>query len=90
MAGTTIITHIPSLVATLLNRERAKGAPLTREEVESITDSSPAQVLTIAQREHLDRCREYEDINPEQAWEDWQIARLELQSVEDDEVEQLG
>lgn len=78
MADKTIITHIPSLVATLLNKERGKGSPLTREEVESIRDSSPAQVLTIAQREHLDKSREYEDIDPENAWDDWQIARQDF------------
>ena len=83
MADSLIITHIPSLVATLLDKERAKGAALTREEVESITDSSPAQVLTPSQRAAVDKGRGYDDIDPEQAWKDWQIARIELAS--DDE-----
>lgn len=78
MSDKTIITHIPSLVATLLNKERAKGAPLTQQEVEDIRDSAPAQVLTFEQRAKLDAGREYDDIEPEQAWEHWQIARLEL------------
>ncbi|MFC7339665.1 hypothetical protein ACFQY0_20945 [Haloferula chungangensis] len=78
MGDRLIITHIPSLVATLLNKERAKGAPLTRKEVESIRDEAPAQVLTPEQRAAIDERREYDDIVPERAWEDWQVARLEL------------
>lgn len=78
MGDRLIITHIPSLVATLLNKERAKGAPLTQEEVETIRDAALAKVLTPEQRAAVDEGRGYDDIDPEQAWEDWQIARLEL------------
>ena len=78
MGDNLIITHIPSLVATLLNKERAKGQPLTRDEVESIRDEAPAQVLTSEQHLAVDEGREYDDIDPENAWEDWQVARVEL------------
>lgn len=78
MGGRLIITHIPSLVATLLNKERAKGAPLTREEVETIRDEAPAQVLPPEQRAAVDERRQYDDIDPENAWEEWQLARVEL------------
>lgn len=78
MGDRLIITHIPSLVATLLNKERAKGAPLTREEVETIRDEAPARVLTPEQRAAVDKGREYDDIDPENAWEDWQVARVEF------------
>ena len=78
MGDSHIITHIPSLVATLLNKENAKGSQLTKEEVEAIRDEAPAQVLTREQRAAVDEGREYDDIDPEKAWEDWQIARLEL------------
>lgn len=37
-----IIYPVPSLVATLLNRERTKGSPLTEEEVIQIRDTCPA------------------------------------------------
>jgi len=83
MEDRLIITHIPSLVATLLNKERAKGAPLTEEEVESIKDEAPARVLTPEQRAAVDKGRGYDDIDPERAWEDWQNARIELQAIED-------
>lgn len=78
MGDRLIITHIPSLVATLLNRERAKGSPLTKEEVEAIRDGAPAQVLTPEQRAAVDERRGYDDIDPENAWEDWRAARTGL------------
>ncbi|NOX99202.1 MAG: hypothetical protein GXP30_05660 [Verrucomicrobia bacterium] len=80
MPEETILTHIPSLIATLSNKERAKGTALTREEVESIRDRAPARVLTREQRAAVDERREYDDIDPEQTWEHWQVARLELNS----------
>jgi hypothetical protein len=76
MGNHLIITHIPSLVATLLNKERAKGSALTKEEVETIRDEAPARVLTPEQRASVDARRGYDDIDPERAWEDWQIARV--------------
>lgn len=83
MEDRLIITHIPSLVATLLNKERAKGTALTKKEVEIIQDEAPAQVLTPEQRAAVDGRRGYDDINPERAWEEWQVARIELHSSED-------
>jgi hypothetical protein len=83
MGDHLIITPIPSLVATLLNKERAKGSALTKEEVEAIRDNAPSQVLTAMQRAAVDARRGYDDIDPERAWEDWQIARVELQSEKD-------
>jgi hypothetical protein len=73
-----IITPIPSLVATLLNRERAKGFPLTEEEVVKIRDECPCEVLTQEQLIKLIERREYEDIDPEDVWNEWQNARVEL------------
>lgn len=77
-----IITPIPSLVATLLNRERAKGTALTREEVKAIRDSAPCVALTPDQRAAVDAGRGYDDIDPERAWEEWQQVRVELDTVE--------
>ncbi len=82
MDAEIIISPIPSLVATLLNRERAKGSALTRVEVEAITDSAPCVALTPEQRAAADDRRGYDDIDPERAREDWQVARLELDTVE--------
>lgn len=75
-----IITHVPSLVATLLNKEREKGTPLTEEEVLGIRDNAPCVAITPEQRAKVDERRQYEDIDPEYAWEEWQVARLRLNS----------
>jgi len=76
--GELIIYISPSLVATLLNRERAKGRPLTEEEVIQIRDSCPAIVLTQEDARRMDESRGYLDIDPEKCWEEWQRVRLEL------------
>lgn len=73
-----IIYISPSLVATLLNRECAKGNPLTEEEVIQIRDSCPAIVLTQEVAKRIDESRGYLDIDPENCWEEWQRVRLEL------------
>ena len=73
-----IIYPIPSLVATLLNRETAKGSPLTEEEVIQIRDSCPAIALTQEDARRVDESRGYLDIDPEHCWEEWQRVRLEL------------
>ncbi|WP_052573904.1 hypothetical protein [Haloferula sp. BvORR071] len=71
-----IITCIPSLVATLLNRERAKGSPLTEEEVIAIRDNCPAKAVTAAELRAIEERRGYQDIDPARPWEEWQQARL--------------
>ena len=73
-----IITPIPSLVATLLNKEKKKGSELTREEVEEIRDQLPCIALTPEKRKKVDERRGYDDIDPEWAWEQWREVREEL------------
>jgi hypothetical protein len=73
-----VIYPIPSLVATLLNREQAKGSPLTQAEVIEIRDSCTSVALPIAVAEKMDSERGYKDIDPEQCWEQWQEARKSL------------
>ena len=73
-----IIYISPSLVATLLNRERAKGSPLTEDEVIQIRDSCPAIALTQEDAKRVDESRGYLDIDPEKCWEEWQRVRLVL------------
>ncbi len=69
---------IPSLVATLLNAEKTKGSPLTREEVEAIRDGCPCVMSPISLVAKMAESRGYEDIDPERAWEEWQEARPSL------------
>lgn len=75
-----VITPIPSLIATLLNRESAKGSPLTQEEVEEIRDQAPSVALTPMHKAAVDEARGYLDIDPDQAWAAWQVARLDFGS----------
>lgn len=73
-----VICPMPSLVATLLNRERAKGTPLTEAEVIEIRDGCPSVVVPIDIVEKMDTERGYKDIDPERCWEQWQEARKSL------------
>ena len=73
-----IIFPIPSLVATLLNRERAKGSPLTEQEVIQIRDACPARALRPEDVRKIEERRGYKDIDPENCWEEWQETRKDL------------
>ncbi len=73
-----IITPVPALVAVLLAKEREKGGALTREEVEEITDKAVCIGMPRHARKKVDEARGYEDIDPEQAWEQWQNVRQDL------------
>lgn len=77
-----LIIPAPSLVATLLNRERAKGAPLTRSEVNEIRDACPCIAMTPEQLARVEGERGYSDIDPEQVWEEWQVARKMFNDLE--------
>ena len=73
---------MPSLVSTLLNRERAKGSPLTEAEVIQIRDQCPSVAVPIEVAQKIDAERGYKDIDPDRAWEQWQEARKHLISDE--------
>jgi hypothetical protein len=77
-----LLYPMPSLVATLLNRENAKGCPLTEEEVINIRDSCPSVAVPPEVAEKIDEERGYKDINPENCWEEWQKARKALMKNE--------
>ncbi|MDX1963581.1 MAG: hypothetical protein SFX18_10535 [Pirellulales bacterium] len=73
-----VIYPMPSLVATLLNRERAKGSPLTEAEVIEIRDNCPSVAVPIDVVPKIDAERGYKDIDPERCWEEWQETRKSL------------
>lgn len=73
-----VIFYLPSLVATLLNREKAKGLPLTEEEVLEIRDNAPAVALPVDVAQKVEAERGYQDIGFENCWEEWQRARVSL------------
>ena len=84
MSDDLIIYPIPSLVATLLNRENAKGFPLTEEEVIAIRDAAPSVTMTREDAAKVDERRGYLDIDPENCWAEWQRVRVELQRARDE------
>jgi hypothetical protein len=73
-----VICCVPSLVATLLNRENAKGSPLTKEEVLQIRDKCPAIALRPETAAEMEKNRGYKDIEFDYCWEQWQEARKYL------------
>ena len=73
-----VIYPMPSLVATLLNREQTKGSPLTEAEVIEIADRCPSIAVPMDVAQKIDAERGYKDIDPEQCWEQWQEARKRL------------
>jgi uncharacterized protein YegJ (DUF2314 family) len=80
-----VLLFIPSLVATLLNRENAKGTPLTEEEVIAIRDSAPCVTVPPDVAAKMEMERGYSDLDPENCWVEWQQARQDLKSDERDE-----
>lgn len=71
-------TIVPSLAALLMSTESKAGRPLTRAEVESLVSRSPAIALEPRAVRELERSRGYADIEPELAWDQWQIVRRSL------------
>ncbi len=72
------IVPVPSLVATLLHAEQDKGVPLTEAEVLGIRDKCPSVAMTDEVLSKVVARRGYDDINPENAWEEWQAIRPSL------------
>ena len=81
-----ILYFVPSLVATLLNRERAKGSPLTEQEVIDIRDKCPCIALPPSRAELMDESRGYKDIEADDCWNQWQMARKELNTSNGNEA----
>ena len=80
MSEDIVIVHVPPLVAVLLTRENAKGAPLTESEVLAVRDGSPCIALPRNEAMELAAGRGYDDIDPENAWEEWKAVRQTLNS----------
>jgi hypothetical protein len=77
--GKLVPTIIPPLVSLLAAAERSRGMPLTKRELEELVASSPAIAMEPRRALAVERSRGYADIEPELAWEQWQIVR---QSIE--------
>lgn len=72
-----VFVFMPSLAATLMAAEKEAGRPLTRKQVESLRDKSPCVAMEPRDAKVLERSRGYVDLEPERAWEQWQITRAQ-------------
>ncbi|MEL6339008.1 MAG: hypothetical protein AAFQ65_03825 [Myxococcota bacterium] len=66
---------MPSLVAMLVSAEKQKGSPLSESEVASLVENAPAMMIEQEKIRELERARGYADIEPERAWDQWQLVR---------------
>jgi hypothetical protein len=66
---------MPSLAAVLYASEEENGQPLTREQVEELTSQAVCMTMEHSDAQKFERERGYADLDPEQAWDQWQIVR---------------
>lgn len=71
------LVHVPALVAVLLGKEKEIGRPLTESEVIEIRDSSECIAMPLFAKMKVEESRGYMDIDPENAWEEWQRTKAE-------------
>jgi uncharacterized protein YegJ (DUF2314 family) len=74
-----VAVFVPSLVVLLSNLEKGKGAPLTEDEVVGIRDSGTCVMLRRPMARAQAKARGYEDLDPENIWEEWQRVRATLE-----------
>jgi hypothetical protein len=63
---------IPPLVDLLRAHQTRKGEPLTRSEVERIRDGAIAMMMSVAHARLMEKSRGYPDLDPANAWDEWQ------------------
>ncbi len=71
------LVHVPALVVLLLAAEKDKGTPLTKAEVEGITEKGACIAMKHEDARELERSRGYADLDPELAWEQWRAMRAQ-------------
>ncbi len=70
---------IPPLVTLLQNLERQKGSDLSEEEVLSARDTAVGMMMRRSHRDEVANKRGFPDIDPENAWAEWQVIRRTLE-----------
>ncbi len=66
---------MPSLVAQLAAKENQKGSELSEKEVIAIRDTAEVVMSPIDVYQKVSEQRGYDDIDPENVWEEWQKVR---------------
>ncbi|MGC4114525.1 MAG: hypothetical protein QM765_07925 [Myxococcales bacterium] len=72
------LVFMPTLVSLLAAAERDAGKPLTRRQVEAIRDGGTCVATPHDKVRAIEVGRGYADIDPELAWEQWQVIRKAL------------
>jgi len=78
MSDPLCLVFIPALVTVLLNKERAKGLPLTEDEVRTIRDNCVTTAVPFSVAMEMEKDRGYADIIAEDCWNEWQRVRTQL------------
>ncbi|MGO1406729.1 MAG: hypothetical protein ACTHZ9_11965 [Leucobacter sp.] len=66
------LVFMPPLVDLLRASERAKGTPLSEDEVIQLRDSATCVALQQSAADAMAEQRGYADIDPEHCWSEWQ------------------
>jgi len=69
---------IPPLVTMLYVTEQKKGRPLTEQEVLELRDGCVCMMLPLSKARRMAESRGDDDIDPENVWEEWRIARDQI------------
>ncbi len=72
------LVFVPALVSLLKAAEDRKGSPLSEDEVLEIRDNATAIAVPFSAGLALEKERGYQDIAPEECWEQWQQVRSSL------------
>jgi hypothetical protein len=72
------LVFIPALVAILHMLEKKKGSPLTEQEVLETRDKAVCMAMPASHAAQMEERRGYPDIVAENAWNEWQRVRAEL------------
>lgn len=72
-----IPVFMPALVTLLTNLEKQKGAPLTEDEVLEVRDKGTCMMLRQSMVVKMAETRGYSDIDPGNAWAEWQAVRAQ-------------
>ena len=67
---------IPPLITLLRDLERRRRAPLSEAEVLAIRDGAICMTMRRSMARRMAESRGYDDVDPEDVWRQWQVARL--------------
>ena len=73
-----IAVFIPPLLDLLRQAERAKGSPLTKDEVLSMRGKGVCMMMRQSHAQKMSQARGYPDLDPAHCWDQWQQARRQL------------